>query len=68
MILGSVLVVVGVVLQVLAWVFHRRDYPRFWVSRPVWYFLYPKGVAMTIVGVLLAVAGALLIVRSPGWA
>lgn len=63
MVLGSTLVVVGLLMQVLAWVLYRRDYPKFWVSRPVWYFLHPKGVALTITGVLVVLAGALLLLR-----
>lgn len=60
---GAVLVVVGVAMQILAWRFYRRDYPKFWVARPVWYFLYPKGVALTIGGVWIALAGAVLFLK-----
>ncbi|RYG95975.1 MAG: hypothetical protein EON58_13090 [Alphaproteobacteria bacterium] len=60
MLLGAVLVFVGFAMQVLAWFFYRRDYPKFWVSRPVWYFLYPKGVALAIGGVWIVLAGLAL--------
>lgn len=60
MYLGGALVIVGVAMQVVAWIFYQRDYPKFWVSRPVWYFLYPKGVALTVAGVLIALSGVLL--------
>ena len=62
--LGAVLVVVGIAMQILAWRFYRRDYPKFWVARPVWYFLYPKGVALTIGGVWIVLAGAALFLKS----
>lgn len=57
---NNLLIIIGIILQAVAWIFYQRDYPKFWVSRPVWYFLYPKGVALTIVGVLITLAGILL--------
>ena len=63
MLLGAVLVVTGIVMNILAWGFYRRDYPEFWVARPVWYFLYPKGVALTIGGVWVVLAGAALCLK-----
>ena len=57
MYLAIALVISGFAMQLLAWIFYRRDYPKFWVSRPVLYFLYPKGVALVIVGVVAAVVG-----------
>lgn len=63
MYLASALLITGLAMQLVAWIVYRRDYPKFWVSRPVGYFLYPKGVALTIAGVLIALAGALHYVR-----
>lgn len=63
MLLGASLVVTGVAMNILAWHFYRRAYPEFWVSRPVWYFLYPKGVALTILGVWIALAGVALYLK-----
>ena len=60
MYLALALVIIGFAMQLLAWIFYRRDYPKLWVSRPVWYFLHPKGVALVIVGVVDAVVGLLL--------
>ncbi len=55
--LGGTLVAVGIAMQVLAWYLYQRDYPKFWVPRPIWYFLYPKGVALFIAGVWVTLAG-----------
>ena len=60
MYVGGALVIVGFAMQVLAWFNYRRDYPEFWVARPIWYFLYPKGVALFIAGVWVALAGLAL--------
>ena len=60
MFLGAVLVVVGLGMEIFVWCFYRRDYPKFWVSRPVWYFLHPKGVVLFIVGGWQVLAGAAL--------
>ena len=64
MLIGLFLVAVGVMMNLFAWGFYRRDYPTFWVSKPVWYFLYPKGVALTIGGVWILLAGAALYLKS----
>lgn len=57
---GGALVIVGIALQVFAWRFYRRDYPKFWVARPVWYFLYPKGVGLFVLGVWAVLAGLMI--------
>lgn len=63
MYLGSALLLCGIAMQVFAWLFYRRDYPKFWVSRPIWYFLHPKGVVLFIVGVWVALAGVIIYLK-----
>ena len=62
--MGAVLVFIGIVMQVVAWRTYRRDIPEFWVSRPIWYFLYPKGVVLFVIGVWIILAGVMLYYRA----
>lgn len=64
MFLGTMLVIVGFALQIVAWYIYRRDYPKFWVSRPIWYYLYPKGSVLFVAGVWVVLAGAIAYYRS----
>lgn len=60
MYLSGALVIIGFAMQVAAWNLYKRDYPKFWVSRPIWYFLYPKGVVLFIAGIWLVLGGLVL--------
>jgi hypothetical protein len=57
---GAALIIAGFAMQVFALYFYRRNFPKFWVSRPIWYFLYPKGVKIFIAGVWIALAGIMI--------
>lgn len=64
MYVGITLIAIGIALQVFAWRRYRRNYPEFWVSRPIWYFLYPKGVALFIAGVWIVLGGVAVYVKA----
>lgn len=63
MFLVSLLLIVGIAVQVVAWHVYRRDYGKFWVCRPIWYFLHPKGVALFVIGTWAVLAGLVLYVK-----
>lgn len=57
--LGVAIIVLGAVLQIMSWRY-KRPYPAFWVSKPIWYYLYPKGVVLAVAGVWLVLGGMAL--------
>ena len=60
MLTGSVLTILGFVIQAAGWLFYRRDFPKFWVSKPIWYFLYPNGTILFVAGVLTCLGGLVI--------
>lgn len=64
MFLGTMMVVVGLAMQIFSWYRYRRDYAKFWVSRPIWYYLYPRGSVLFIAGVWIALAGLVVYHKS----
>ncbi len=61
---AAILAVVGLAMTISGWLFFRRPGVEFWTLAPVWranHYLYPRGVALWIIGGGIANIGFVLL-------